>query len=176
MNANYLKIPTMRLSKRLVSLVLSMSFLSFAMGQLKPKAKCPDFYVDILAGTVNGLRPNRTISEIRTEFPCFTSTEDEGNDAKCGGGVFFKTRDIYFYTKRKYVEVGPKFQGKLSIPVFGTKRNSLFRSLGNPKLKDDQWDAFEMQYGTLVLHYDATGKVKLIQFSTESTESLSLCE
>ena len=29
-----------------------MSFLSVAMGQLKAKVKCPDFYVDILNGTV----------------------------------------------------------------------------------------------------------------------------
>jgi hypothetical protein len=146
------------------------------MGQLKPKVKCPDFYVDVLNGTVNELKPNDTPDEIKAKFPCFTSAEDESNTAKCGGGIYFKDKDIYFYTKRKYVEIGPKFQGKLSIPLIGAKRNSLFKSLGNPKMKDDQWDAYQMSFGTLVLHYDGTGKVKLIQFSTEPAETLSLCE
>ena len=34
--------------------------------------------------------------------------------------VSYKDKDFYFYTKRKYFEVGPKFQGHLSIPVMGS--------------------------------------------------------
>jgi hypothetical protein len=156
-----------------------MSFLSAGMAQLKAKAKCPDLYVDILNGTVNDIKPNYTPNEIKEKFPCFTSAEDEGESVKCGGGIYFKDKDIYFYTKRDYVEVGPKFQGKTSILLLGTKRGSLFRSLGNPKIKDDLWEAFEMQYGTLVLHYDVAGpagKVKYFQFSTLGSELLNLCE
>ena len=165
--------------KRILFVVLSMSFLSVAMGQLKAKAKCPDFYVNILDGTVNDIKPDYTPNEIKEKFPCFTSAEEESNDVKCGGGVYFKDKDIFFYTKRDYIEIGPKFLGKTSILLLGTKRNSLFRSLGNPKMKDDLWDAYQMQYGTLVLHFDiagAAGKVKFFQFSTLSTEQLNLCE
>lgn len=153
-----------------------MGFLSASRGQLVAKAKCPDFYVNILDGTLNGLKPNRALSEFKTLFPCSTSIEEEGSAAKCGSGIFFKTKDIYIYSKRAYIEIGPKFQGKLSLPLMGAKRSSLFSSLGNPKVKDDQWEAYEMQYGTLVLHFDAASKVKLIQFSTLSTDQLSLCE
>lgn len=165
--------------KRTLFLALCMSFLSAGMAQLKAKAKCPDLYVDILNGTVNDIKPNYTPNEIKEKFPCFTSAEDEGESVKCGGGIYFKDKDIYFYTKRDYVEVGPKFQGKTSILLLGTKRGSLFRSLGNPKIKDDLWEAFEMQYGTLVLHYDVAGpagKVKYFQFSTLGSELLNLCE
>ncbi|HWK05445.1 MAG TPA: hypothetical protein VNS58_17520 [Puia sp.] len=165
--------------KRLLFLALSMCFLSVAMGQLKAKVKCPDFYVDILNGTVNELKANVGPGEIKAKFPCFTSVEEEGTSSKCGGGIYFKDKDIYFYTKRDYIEIGPKFIGKLSIPLLGSKRGSQFRTLGNPKMKDDLWDAFEMQYGTLILHYDVAGvagKVKMIQFSTENTESIQLCE
>jgi hypothetical protein len=156
-----------------------MSCLSVAMGQLKAKAKCPDLYVDILNGTVNDIKPNYTQNEIKEKFPCYTSAEDESNEAKCGGGIYFKDKDVYFYTKRDYIEIGPKFTGKTSFPLLGTKRNSLFKSLGNPKIKDDLWDAFETQYGTLVLHYDVagpSGKVKFFQFSTLGTDGLNLCE
>ncbi|HEX9513740.1 MAG TPA: hypothetical protein VF939_24780 [Puia sp.] len=165
--------------KKLLFLALSMGFLSVAMGQLKPKVKCPDFYVDILNGTVNEMKPNTGWAEIKAKFPCSTSAEEESASSKCGGGVFFKNKDIYFYTRRDYIEIGPKFIGKLSIPLLGSRRGSQFKTLGNPKMKDDLWDAFEMQYGTLILHYDvagASGKVKFIQFSTESTESIQLCE
>jgi hypothetical protein len=162
--------------KRAFFTLLFMCLFAVSFAQLKPKAKCPDFYVDILNGTVNGLKPNQTISEIKDQFPCATSTEEDGTTAKCGSGVLYKDRDIYFYTHRQYIEIGPRFKGKLSIPLMGAKRNSLFSTLGNPKMKDDNWDAYEMQYGTLVLHYDAASKVKLIQFSTRSTEVLELCE
>lgn len=168
------------ISKRLLILTLFLSAASVTMGQLRAKVKCPDFYIDILTGTVNGdIKPNNTQDEIKTKFPCFSSAVDETPDAKCGGGIFFKDKDIFFYTKRNYIEIGPKFIGKISIPMLGTRRNSLFKSLGNPKIKDDLWDAYEMQYGTLVLHYDAAGaagKVKMIQFSNLSTDVLNLCE
>jgi len=136
-------------------------------------------YIDILNGTVNDIKPNNTPGQIKDAFPCFTSAVDETPDAKCGGGIYFKDKDISFYTKRDYVEVGPKFIGKTSFPILGTKRGSLFAKLGNPKIKDDLWDAYETQYGTLVLHYDvagAAGKVKLFQFSTLTTDLLNLCE
>jgi hypothetical protein len=102
--------------------------------------------------------------------------EGDSTKSKCGAGVFYKDRDISFYTDRDYIQVGPKFKGKLTVPLMGAKRTSLFQWLGNPILKDDKWDAFQMSYGVLVLHYDATGKVILIQFSTKNTETLSLCE
>jgi len=167
------------LTKRTLLITLFMSFLSVSMAQLKAKVKCPDLYVDILNGTVNDIKPSYTPNEIKEKFPCFTSAEDEGESVKCGGGIYFKDKDLYFYTRRDYVEVGPKFLGKTSFPLLGTKRNSLFKTLGNPKIKDDLWDAFDMQYGTLVLHYDVAGpagKVKFFQFSTLGSDQLNLCE
>jgi hypothetical protein len=165
--------------KRLFSLLLFMGLVSVGMGQLKAKAKCADFYVDVLDGTVNGLKPSNTQIEIKEKFPCFTTAEEESGTSKCGGGIFFKDKDLYFYTRRKYVEIGPKFQGKTSIPLLGAKRGSLFTKLGNPKIKDDLWEAFDTQYGCLVLHYDVAGpggKVKFFQFSTIGTDELNLCD
>ena len=100
----------------------------------------------------------------------------ESSTAKCGGGVFYKDRDIYFYTGRDYIEIGPKFKGKLSIPLMGASRNSLFKWLGHPKIKDVSWDAFSTQYGILILYYTKANKVNKIQFSTQSTETIKLCE
>jgi hypothetical protein len=162
--------------KRLTVLLLSVFSLTMAMGQLKVTAKCDDFYVDILKGTVNGLKADVTVNSIKEKFPCFSSAEDESQTAKCGGGVWFKDRDLSFYTDRDYIEIGPKFKGKLSIPLMGAKRNTFFNSLGNPKMKDETWDAFETSYGIIILHYDKTNKVILMQISTKGTENIRLCQ
>ena len=157
-------------------LFLFLGFYSLGHGQLKAKERCNVFVVDILEGKVNGIKPSYTIGEIKSALPCFTGVDEEGSNTKCGGGVFYKDRDIYFYTQRDYIEIGEKFQGKLSVPLMGAKRGTLFKWLGNPKITDSEWDAYQMAYGTLVLHYNTAGKVKLIQFSSKSMDVLSLCE
>lgn len=161
--------------KKLLFAFFGFAFAIPVSAQLTPKTACPDFVVDILDGTVNGLKTNVNLEEFKVKLPCFSSTEEETSSSKCGGGAFYKDRDLYFYSGRDYVEIREKFKGKMSIPLMGAKRGSLFKYLGNPKLKDTSWDAFQTQYGTLVLHYNSAGKVNKVQFSTKSSETLSLC-
>ncbi len=144
--------------------------------QLKSTTSCPPFVVDILDGKVNEIRSTATVGQIKEKFPCFTKAEVESNIAKCGGGVFYKDKDIYFYTARDYVEIGPAFKGKLTLPLMGASRSSLFKWLGNPKIKDKNWDAFTTAYGVLILNYTSAGKVNKIRFSTMTTETIQLCE
>src|SRR6266480_5688647 len=157
-------------------ILLSLATVTIANAQLKTTPICGTFVVEILDGKVNGVFPDFTIGQIKEKLPCFTGEEPENSTSKCGGGVFYKDKDIYFYTGRDYIEIREKFKGKLSIPLLGASRNSLFKWLGNPKIKDVNWDAFQTQYGTLVLHYNKAGKVNLIQFSKKSTDTLNLCE
>ncbi len=151
---------------------ISLNLLS----QLKTTPVCPPINVDILDGKVNGLQPIATFNQIKEKLPCFTSAEPESTTAACGGGVFYKDRDISFFTGRDYVEIGPKFKGKLSVPLMGANRNGTFKWLGIAKIKDVNWDAFTMAYGTLILYYNKQNKVNKIQFSRKSSETLSLCE
>ena len=143
--------------------------------QLKTTTLCPTMTVDILDGKVNELYSSSTMGEIKAKFPCYTSIEEGTAVPACGGAIFYKDKDIYFYTGRGYIEIREKFKGKLSIPLMGANRNNLFKTLGHPKIKDVNWDAFQMAYGTMVLYYKA-GKVNKIQISTKSTEALTLCE
>ncbi len=162
--------------KTILFFLLLIMTSTIAEAQLKTTAICPTFVVDILDGKVSGVLPDFTNGQIKEKLPCFTSEEPEAASSKCGGGVFYKDKDIYFYTGRDYVEIREKFKGKLSIPLMGANRNGLFKWLGNPKIKDVNWDAYQTQYGTLVLHYNKAGKVNLIQFSKKSTDTLTLCE
>ena len=147
------------------------------MAQLKTTPKCPDFDIDILDGIVNkNILPTSTVGQIKLNLPCFTSFEEEGTSAKCGAGVFYKDKDVFFYTTRDYVEIGPAFKGTLSIPLIGAPRTGLFRWLGTPQIKDVNWDAFQTSYGVLILYYNSESRVNKIQFSTQSANSIQLCE
>ncbi len=146
-----------------------------AIAQLKVKPVCPNFTVDILDGNVNGLFPKSAIVEIQTILPCFTGMFEKDSVSKCAG-VFYADRDINFYTDRRYIEIGEKFKGKITPVLMGVSRNSLFSLLGYPKLKDADWDAFQMGYGALVLYYNAAGKINKIQISNKGIDMLKLCE
>jgi hypothetical protein len=144
--------------------------------QLKTTPICNPFEVDILSGRVNGVPPDFTINQIKEKLPCATSTEPEDATSKCGGGVFYSDKDIYFYTGRDYVEIKEKFKGKLSIPLMGASRTALFKWLGHPKIKDVNWDAFQTAYGILILYYNKANKINRILFSKKTAATLTLCE
>lgn len=163
--------------KKLLFLLVFSTSISVTYAQLKGKVDCPEIVVDILTGRVNGIKPDVPYVEMKQQLSCYTFTSvPESDSAKCGGGLFFKDKDIYFYTRRDYIEIGEKFNGKLSVPLMGATRASMFGKFGNPKVKDRNWDAFQTQYGTLVVYYNSANKVNKLQFSTLSTEMLSLCE
>ncbi len=163
---------------KIIITTLSALFLcAVASAQLKTTPKCPAIEINILDGIVNGnILPTSTVGFIKNALPCFTSFEEEGTTAKCGGGVFYKDKDVYFYTSRDYIEIGPEFKGKLSVPLMGALRSGLFKWLGSPQIKDVSWDAFQTSYGILILYYNKESKVNKIQFSTQSASSIKLCE
>jgi len=160
--------------KSIILLTVALGALCSLHAQLKVKANCNEFFVDVLNGKVNEVRPDFTVGQIKNKLPCFTSEESE--TAKCGAVVYYKDRDVKFFAGRDYVEIGPAFKGKLSLPLMGAKRGTLFKYLGNPSLKDDKWDAFQTQYGCLILYYNAASKVTTIRFSTKTTAEIQLCE
>lgn len=166
----------MNIKTILVTLIVITSS-AVASAQLNTTPKCKEINVDLLDGIINKtLLPTSTVGQIKLNLPCFTSFEEEGTSAKCGGGVFFKDKDIYFYTTRDYIEIGPAFKGKLSLPLMGAPRNGLFKLLGSPQIKDVKWDAFQTAYGVLILYYNSASRVNKIQFSRMSVNTIQLCE
>lgn len=156
-------------------LFISITALQVTIAQLKAKAICPVFEVDVLAGTVNMLQPKSAIADIQAIFPCFSEMLEKDSASRCAG-VFYGDKDIYFFTDRKYIEIGQHFKGNLSPQLMGVNRNNLFKLLGYPKLKDTGWDAFQMGYGTLVLYYDKAGRINKLQICNRSTDAIRLCE
>ena len=162
--------------KPIFAVLAGIFFLTTTQAQLKKSAVCPVFNIDVLNGQLNeGLNPQSSIGEIKKSFPCFTDEVVTATGNKCAG-IFYKDKDIYFFTDRDYIEIRQNFKGKLSLPLMGASRKSLFKLLGNPVMKDINWDAFHLAYGTLVLYYSKAGKINKLQMSNKSTETLKLCE
>ena len=154
-----------------IACVISCQVVS---AQLKVTALCPALTVDALTGQINKLHSRSTPGEIEKTLPCVT--DKIAADSMHCAGIFYKDKGLYFYPERNYFELRDNFKGTIKPALMGAHRSSLFRTLGNPKLKDATWDAFQTQYGTLVLYYNGSGKINKIQISDRSTESLKLCE
>jgi hypothetical protein len=163
--------------KKTIILLSTLFLWAASPAQLKTTVLCPVIKVDILDGKINGtILPTSTVGQIKLKLPCFTSFEEEGTSAKCGAGVFYKDKDIYFYTTRDYVEIGPAFKGMLSLPLLGAPRQGLFKWLGAPQIKDVNWDAFQTAYGVLILYYNKAARVNKIQFSSSRANAIQLCD
>lgn len=162
--------------KNILLILTGSLIIHAATAQLKTTTVCPVFKVDVLEGRLNDdLNPKSTAGEIKTIFPCFTEIVEEATATKCSG-IFYKDKDIYFYPGRNYIEIRQHFKGKLSLPLIGASRNSLFKWLGHPKIKDISWDAFQTKYGILILYYNKAGKINKLQMSSKSTDTIKLCE
>lgn len=160
-----------------ITLVLIAGITIHTAGaQLKATPVCPVFKIDVLEGVINEkLDCNSTVGEVKKLFPCFTEEKEETNGATCGG-VFYKDKDISFYTERDYIEIGEKFKGQLTPALIGVSRNSLFTVLGNPQIKDATWDAFKTKFGLVIIYYNQANKINKVQISTKSAEAIKLCE
>jgi hypothetical protein len=144
--------------------------------QLKPSNACGSIVVDVYKGWINEAKPNSDPEQIKAKLPCFTSFEKEGNESKCGGGVYYADKDFKFLIQRDYIVIGEKFKGALNLPLFGMKPDDLFVKLGNPKAKDANWEAYQMAYGTLLVFYNDKQVIHKVIISTVSTDALNLCE
>ena len=92
-----------------------------------------------------------------------------------GGGVYFDNKGIRFYTQRDYIVISSTFKGKFTAPVLGAKKSSMFSRFGNPKLKDGNWEAYQMAYGIMIVYYNAAGVANKLIISTKTTDDIDLC-
>ncbi|HQW83058.1 MAG TPA: hypothetical protein PK987_01280 [Ferruginibacter sp.] len=160
-----------------ILLLLLTFFLGIktSKAQLKTTPVCPAFTVDVLDGNVNKLYAKSTWAEVTNLFPCYTKLIEKDSATVCAG-VFYPDKGIYFFTDRDYIEIKDNFKGKMTPHLLGANRSSLFATLGYPKIKDLHWDAFQTEYGTLILYYNTAGKINKIQISSKTTDTIKLCE
>lgn len=161
--------------KIIYSCALLLAIGTGAKAQLKVTDACPPLSVDVLEGNINRLHPKSTSSEIVKTMPCQTGEEEKIDSIGRCQGVFYKNKGVQFFTGRNYIEIDNSYKGKMSPAIMGAARGSLFRVLGNPKLKDIEWEAYQTKYGTLIVYYKAN-KINKIQMSTKSTDNIKLCE
>ncbi|MFY7879828.1 MAG: hypothetical protein ACOVP6_07135 [Lacibacter sp.] len=161
---------------RKIALLLFLLPITLSMkAQLKAKNDCGLINVDVYKGWINDVKPNADPEQIKAKLPCFTLFEKEGNESKCGGGIYYEDKDLKFYIQREYLVIGEKFKGKLSVPLLGASQDDLFGWFGNPKVADPGWEAFQTAYGTLIVYYNEQKKVNKVIMSTKTTDEIDLC-
>lgn len=153
--------------------MLSVSLITVA--QLKTKPDCGVITVDVYKGWINEAKPNADPEQIKAKLPCFTSADKEGNESGCGGGVYYDDKGICFYVQRDYVVITDAFKGKFTVPVLGAKSDDLFVRFGNPKVKDANWEAYQMAFGIMIVYYNMKGVINKVILSTKSTDEIDLC-
>lgn len=163
------------MKKKYSLLALAFAACLQVNAQLVKKNDCGVIAVDIYKGWINEVKPNSDPEQIKANLPCYTLFENESNENKCGGGIYYADKDFKFFIQRDYLVIGEKFKGKLSIPLLGAKQDDLFPWLGNPKLKDANWEAYQMSYGILIVYYNAKKLVNKIIISTKSVDEIDLC-
>lgn len=161
--------------RKIFLLLTAIAVSQLSIAQLKSTPICNAFTVDILEGSVNKMYPESPWGEIMTKLPCYTDAIAEPSATGCAG-VFFKDKGITFYTYRDYIEIDASFKGTISIPLLGADRNSLFKYLGLPQVKDNAWESYQMRHGILVVFFDATGKINKLILSSKSAATLRVCD
>ncbi len=157
-------------------LFLMLLFHLDAQSQITNTDKCSSITVDILDGKVNRARPDFTPDRIRLELPCATSSFMESDTSMCDGRIIYADKHLTFYTQKDYVEIREAYAGKWTIPVMGAVKGSLFSYLGNPKVRQEKFEAYATAYGTLALYFNDAGKVRLVRMSTNTLEFASFCD
>jgi hypothetical protein len=132
-----------------------------------PVDNCQNLYADLKKGTLNKVNAAAEMEEVKSKFTCFTGESKEGEFYNCGGGVFFKKHQFYFYTHRDYIEIRDGFPGKFSHKVMGVGKEALISLMGNAdKIETyggNEYLQFKRKWGVLVFVL-TNDNVKKIQF------------
>lgn len=161
--------------KHFLAVLLFVVAGTMATAQLKTKSDCGLITVDVHKGWINEVKPNDDPEQIKAKLPCFTSFEKEGNESGCGGGVYYDDKGICFYIQRDYVVITEAFKGKFTVPLFGAKSDDLFVKFGNPKVKDANWEAYQMAFGIMIVYYNMKGTINKVILSTKGVDAIDLC-
>lgn len=77
---------------------------------------CSVIVFDVQEGTVNGLPISTDISTIKRELPCYSSAERSKESwMNQGGGVFFSSEELYWYTFDDPVSIDIGRQGSTNV-------------------------------------------------------------
>ena len=119
--------------------------------------KTQPYYVDILKGTIDEIKPTATQDEIVAKFPNYSSIDEKidvyYND---GGGVFYANEGMFFYTFKDYIRINEHFIGNVSLDLMSKGKDEIPAILNKLPVNIENNFAltrqtFQMDYGYLVI-------------------------
>jgi hypothetical protein len=144
-----------------------------------PQTECDSLFFDLEEGKINAVSPMLSQGELKEWFPCYSGTTPDGASQDCGGGVFYKNHDFYYYTYFDYVEVRSRFKGKMTYELIGKTKEEVRKLLGTPvdtKNKEgfSDIDLFTKEYGCLRVNY-TNNTVVIVAAHYNECEAVNLC-
>ena len=115
-------------------------------------------YVSLKLGMINGLNSTTKNDFIKMRMPFFTG-ETSFSTNNYGGGVFYGTLDIYFYTYLQLINIRNDYKGKIDIPIFEMTFDEIKGHFGdNYKIVESQnfhtLYEYQQPYGFLYLRIE----------------------
>ena len=115
-------------------------------------------YVSLKLGMVNGLKSIAENGVIKKRMPFFTG-ETSFDTMNYGGGVFYRTLSIYFYTYLQLINIRKYYKGKIDIPIFEMTFDEIKGHFGdNYKIVESQnfhtLYEYQQPYGFLYLRIE----------------------
>ncbi len=136
---------------------------------------CNSLHFDLTRGTLNGLPPTASASDIKGRLPCFTGETPEGDERlNWGGGVFFLNHQVYFYTHRDWIEVRSGFRGRVIPALLSAPRSTVLKTLGQPvrSLPESESLLFPASYGCVQIFLDAAGRASTLAAHSRACENV----
>ena len=134
--------------------------------QEKP-VKCGEVFVDLMKGTLNGVKPGATHEEARKAFPECTEAIDAMERRADHEENLSNSRGFRFYFGSEMVEVWKGFKGRTSVKLLGKKMKVLDDLFGKPEIRGEYHAIYKTDYGSLYVNLDDKKKVDM--FSLHST-------
>jgi len=167
------------MKKNLLVLISALCLAGALPAQDEKKVKCKDIKASIIKGDVNGLTTESSMADVKKALPCFTGEGEEGGTANCGGGVFYRENEIYFYTSKDYIEIRSGFLGKLDTPLFGRdirQANDYFtKPVKTEEKSSGTYHYYKQKYGTLIIRTNDDA-IDLVQLWKSKWDEVVLCE
>ena len=162
--------------RSLLSVVIGALLLSACASWRAPaSAGCNSLHFDLTRGTLNGLAPTASASDIKGRLPCFAGETPEGDERlNWGGGVFFLNHQVYFYTHQDWIEVRTGFRGKVTPALLDAPRSAVVEALGQPvrSLPESESLLFSASYGCIQIFLDAAGRASTLAAHSRACENV----
>ncbi|GAB4298730.1 MAG: hypothetical protein Kow0098_24430 [Ignavibacteriaceae bacterium] len=144
--------------------------------KLYDEFSCERFYVNLDTGTLNGLSPSASASEIKSMLPCHYENKDK--TTVCGEMVDYSEKGFIFFITNDFIRITENYSGDFSEFIIGLNERAVNEKLGSPVkteyFSDAGYKLYETGFGTVVLKFE-NGLVNQLDIYHKPPDQTEIC-